>query len=195
MNGRSSWGAQFFDFDNDGDRDIIAANGTAEELILQYPLLLENDGKGHFKNSGQLYGDYFSTLRSGRGLATVDIDNDGDLDVIVSHLDKKATPVLLKNDGGSNNHWLGITLKGKKGPASALGAKVTITSGGKKQVLFNQPATTYLSNNDPRIHAGLGIFIKADLIEVRWADGTTDILKNVPADHYYVITQGEGREK
>ena len=69
MAGKGSWGAVLFDYDNDGDQDIVAADGTAEELILQYPLLLENDGKGHFKNAGQEHGRYFSEKRSGRGLA------------------------------------------------------------------------------------------------------------------------------
>jgi hypothetical protein len=142
MEGKSSWGAQFFDFDNDGDPDIIAANGTAEVLVDQYPLLLVNDGKGHFKNAGKEYGPYFTTKRSGRTLAVGDFDNDGDPDVIISHLDKDGTPVLLRNDGGNNNNWLGLTLKGKNGPASAIGAKVTVTAGGKKQVLVNQCATS-----------------------------------------------------
>ena len=108
MAGKSSWGAQLFDYDNDGDLDIVAANGTAEELILQYPLLLENDGKGHFKNVGKEHGAYFSTKRSGRSLAVWDFDNDGNLDIIISHLDKNGTPALLRNDGGNGNHWLGL---------------------------------------------------------------------------------------
>ena len=135
---------------------MVAANGTAKELILQYPLLMENDGKGHFKNVGMEHGKYFSTKRSGRGLAVWDFDNDGDMDVIISHVDKQSTPVLLKNEGGNSNHWLGLTLKGENGPASAIGAKVTVTTGNKKQVLVNQWATGYLSNNDPRMHVGLG---------------------------------------
>ena len=73
MEGKSSWGAQLFDYDNDGDQDIIATNGTAEELILQYPLLLENDGKGNFRNVGMDHGSYFTTKRSGRSLAVVDL--------------------------------------------------------------------------------------------------------------------------
>jgi enediyne biosynthesis protein E4 len=192
MNGRSSWGAQLFDFDNDGDPDIISADGTAEELILQYPLLLENDGKGHFKNTGQSHGSYFTTRRSGRGLATIDFDNDGDLDVLVSHLDEQGRAVLMRNDGGNGNHWIGLSLKGKKGAASESGSKVTITSGGKKQVLFNQPATTYLSNNDPRIHFGLGAVDIVDIIEIKWADGETDVLKNIKCDQYLIIEEGKG---
>ncbi len=192
MAGKSSWGAQFFDYDNDGDLDIVAANGTAEELILQYPLLLENDGKGHFKNVGKDHGAYFSTKRSGRSLAVWDFDNDGDLDIIISHLDKNGTPVLLRNDAGNSNHWLGLTLKGKNGPASAIGAKVTITYGGKKQVMVNQWATSYLSNNDPRIHFGLGQQKQIDLLEVNWSDGNKEVYKNIDCNRYITILEGTG---
>ena len=93
---------------------------------------------------------------------TVDFDNDGDLDVIISHLDKKGTAVLLRNDGGNRNHWIGLSLKGKNGTASALAQKSLLQPVVKKQVFFNQWATTYLSNNDPRVHVGLGAIGKAD---------------------------------
>jgi hypothetical protein len=192
MAGKGSWGAALFDYDNDGDLDIVAANGTAEELILQYPILLENDGKGHFRNVGQERGEYFSTKRSGRGLAVVDFDNDGDLDIIISHVDKDGTASLLRNDGKTNNHWLGLSLKGKAGSASAIGAKVTITAGGKKQVLVNQWATSYLSNNDPRLHIGLGQQKQIDLLEINWSDGKREIFKNIACDRYITILQGKG---
>ena len=190
--GKGAWAAALFDFDNDGDLDIFSANGTAEELILQYPLLLVNDGKGHFKNAGPKYGSYFSRKRSGRGCAVWDYDNDGDLDIIVSHVDLKASAALLRNEGGNKNHWLGITLKGKEGQASAISAKVCITTGGKRQVLVNQWATSYLSNNDPRIHAGLGRFKNIDTLEVHWSDGQKELYINVPADRYITIEQGKG---
>ena len=192
MTGKSSWGAQLFDYDNDGDLDIVAANGTAEELINQYPLLLENDGKGNFKNAGKVHGAYFSIKRSGRSLAVWDFDNDGDLDIIISHLDKNGTPVLLRNDGGNSNHWLGLTLKGKDGPASAIGAKVTITAGGKKQVRINQWATSYLANNDPRVHFGLGTINKIELLEIRWSDGKNETYNNIDSDRYITILEGTG---
>jgi enediyne biosynthesis protein E4 len=192
MAGKSSWGAQLFDYDNDGDLDIIAANGTAEELILQYPLLLENDGKGHFKNVGKEHGAYFLTKRSGRGLAVWDFDNDGDLDVIISHLDGDGTPSLIRNNDGNSNHWLGLTLKGKDGPASAIGAKVTLTAGGKKIVMINQWATSYLSNNDPRMHFGLGQLKKIDYLEIRWSDGKKEMYNKIDSDRYIVITEGTG---
>ena len=192
MAGKSSWGAQFFDYDNDGDLDIVAANGTAEELINQYPLLLENDGKGNFKNVGKEHGAYFSTKRSGRSLTVWDFDNDGDLDIIISHLDKNGTPILLRNDGGNSNLWLGLTLKGKNGPASAIGAKVTITAGGKKQVMVNQWATSYLANNDPRVHFGLGNAKQIDILEIRWSDGKTEVYNKIDSDHYITILEGTG---
>jgi hypothetical protein len=192
MAGKSTWGAQFFDYDNDGDLDIIAANGTAEELINQYPLLLENDGKGNFKNVGKEHGAYFSTKRSGRSLAVWDFDNDGDLDIIISHLDGNGAPVLLRNDGGNSNHWLGLTLKGKDGQASAIGAKVTVTAGGKKQVMVNQWATSYLSNNDPRIHFGLGQEKQIDLLEITWSDGKKEVYNKIDSNRYITIKEGTG---
>jgi hypothetical protein len=192
MSGKNCWGASFIDYDNDGDLDIIAADGNAEELILQYPLLLENDGKGQFRNVGKDHGAYFSTKRSGRGLAVLDFDNDGDEDVIISHVDLPGIPVLLRNDGGNLNHWLGITLKGKEGPASAIAARVTVTSGEKKQVFINQWTTSYLSNNDPRIHIGLGSQKQVDTLEINWSDGKKEYYKNIAADRYITILQGKG---
>ena len=191
MAGKGCWGAQLFDYDNDGDLDIVAANGTAEELILQYPLLLENDGKGHFKNVGQEHGPYFSDKRSGRGMAVWDYDNDGDMDIIVSHVDMQATAALLRNDGNTN-HWLGLTLMGKEGPAAAIGAKVIAIAGEKKQVLVNQWATCYLSNNDPRIHIGLGRQKLINQLEITWSDGKKEVYKNIACDQYLTILQGKG---
>jgi enediyne biosynthesis protein E4 len=190
--GKGGWGAALFDFDNDGDPDIVSANGTAEELILQLPLLLENDGNGNFRNIGKESGSYFNTKRSGRGLAVLDFDNDGDLDVVISHVDKDGPPVLLRNDGGNRNHWLGITLLGRNGPASAIAAKVTVTAGGKKSVYVNQWSTSYLSNNDPRLHIGLGSNKVVDQLEIDWIGGKKEILKNISADRYIIIKEGSG---
>jgi enediyne biosynthesis protein E4 len=192
MAGKSCWGAQLFDYNNDGHLDIVATDGTAEELVLQYPLLLENDGKGHFKNVGNEHGAYFSTKHSGRGLAVLDFDNDGDLDIIISNIDNNGMPALLRNDGGNKNNWLGLTLKGEKGPSSAIGAKVTINAGGKKQVRVNQWATSYLSNNDPRIHFGLGQQKMVDLLEISWSDGKKEVYNKIASDRYITILEGKG---
>jgi hypothetical protein len=190
--GKGGWASALFDFDNDGDLDIVTANGTAEELILQYPLLLENDGKGYFKDTGKNLGSYFNTKRSGRGLAVWDFDNDGDMDIIISHVDLKATAALLRNDGGNFNHWLGLILKGKNGPASAIAARVKVTAGGKRYVHVNQWATSYLSNHDPRMHIGLGKTETIDLLEISWSDGVKEEYKNISSDQYITIRQGYG---
>ena len=190
--GKGSWGAALFDYDNDGDLDIVAANGIAEELILSYPLLLENDGKGHFRDTGKEHGAYFGIKRSGRGMAVWDYDNDGDLDIIISHVDLKATAALLRNDGGNSNHWLGITLKGANGPSAAICARIVVMAGGKKQTHINQWATSYLSNNDPRMHIGLGQAARVDQLEVFWSDGTSETFRNIKADSYITIVQGKG---
>ena len=190
--GKGSWGAALFDYDNDGDLDIVSANGTAEELILQHPLLLENDGKGKFKDVGAKLGSYFSTKRSGRGLAVWDYDNDGDMDVIISHVDLQANATLLRNDGGNKNHWLGLTLKGKKGLASGIGAKITVTAGDKEQVFINQWTTGYLSNSEPRVHIGLGDQNKVRMLKISWPDGKQEVFKDIAADRYLTVEQGKG---
>jgi len=191
--GKGSWGAALFDYDNDGDLDMVAANGTGEAFVQQFPLLLENDGRGHFKNSGPALSPYFSTKQSGRGLAVWDFDNDGDLDIMISHLDEKASPpALLRNEGGNAGHWLGVTLEGSNGPASAIGAKVAITYGTRKQVKVNQWATGYLSSNDPRLHFGLGAFKLIDQMEIAWSDGKKEVYKNITADRYITLVQGKG---
>ncbi|HLO58960.1 MAG TPA: CRTAC1 family protein [Bacteroidales bacterium] len=187
--GKGAWASAFIDFDNDGDLDIVSANGTAEELILQLPVLLENDGKGHFKNTGSTYGDYFGIKRAGRGLAVCDYDNDGSMDIVVSHVDLQATASLLHNSGGNGNHWLGITLEGKNGPVTAIAAKVSVTAGGRKQEFVNQWSTAYLCNNDPRIHVGLGKSKTVDQIEVTWNNGKKTVMKNVEGDRYIVIKE------
>ena len=190
--GKGAWGAALFDYDNDGDLDIFSANGLAEELVKQKALLLENDGYGNFTDIGPNVSTYFEELRSGRGAAVWDFDNDGDRDIMVSHIDLKRTPILLRNDGGNQNHWLGLTLVGNKGPASAIGAKVTINSGNLKQVLVNQWATTYLSYHDPRLHIGLGKNEIVDQLEIRWPDGEIEVFKDLIVDRYIVIKQNLG---
>ena len=190
--GKGAWGAALFDFDNDGDLDLFSANGAAEELVLQLPLLLENDGSGRFEDVGPQRGAYFQTPRSGRGAAVWDYDNDGDLDIIVSHVDLQATPALLRNDGGNRNHWLGLTLLGSRGPASAIGAEVRVTTASRTQMKVNQWATSYLSYNDPRLHFGLGADAMVERVEIRWPGGEQEILEDVPADRYITLVQGRG---
>lgn len=190
--GKGAWGAALFDFDNDGDLDLFSANGLAEELVEQPPLLMENNGSGHFTDIGANISPYFKDLRSGRGAAVWDYDNDGDLDIIVSHIDLRATPVLLRNESGSRNHWLGLTLVGSKGPASAIGAKVIVKAGDLEQTLVNQWATSYLSYNDPRLHIGLGKYNRIDRLEISWPNGKTEVFVQLNVDRYMTIRQDVG---
>lgn len=192
FSGKGQWGANFFDFDNDGDLDIFTTNGTAEELILQHPLLLENDGKGNYTDVGKALNPYFNTKRSGRASVVWDYDNDGDLDILVSHIDLIATPTLLRNDIGSKNHWLGINLVGANGPASSIGAKVTLKTGNLVQVKINQWATSYLSYNDPRLLFGINKNEKINKLEVKWPDGSVETFFDVKPNQYITIKQGSG---
>ena len=192
MRGKGCWGASFLDYDNDGDLDLVTANGTAEELILQYPLLLENDGRGRFKDVGQEAGSYFRTKRSGRGLAILDFDNDGDVDIMISHVDLQASPSLLRNESGKENHWLGITLTGDLGLSSGLGAYVTLEADGKIQVGVNQWSMGYLSNNDPRMHFGLGKAQKIERLVVHWPDGKEQSFEDLETDQYITIDRNKG---
>jgi hypothetical protein len=192
--GKGQWASALFDYDNDGDLDIFSANGTAEELILQYPLLMENDGEGNFSDVGRKLGSYFTRKRSGRAAAIWDYDNDGDLDVIVSHVDLEGTPALLRNDFNNGNHWLGITLEGSSGPASAIGARVTVHVGGQRKVFINQWTTTYLSNSDPRLHIGLGGHQQIDRLEVRWSNGNAEYFSIPDLDRYVTLRQGTGEQ-
>jgi hypothetical protein len=181
-----------FDYDNDGDVDLFSANGMADLLVDQDQLLLENDASGRFSNVGPERSPYFREKRSARGAAVWDFDNDGDLDIIVSHIDLRGTVALLRNDGGNQRHWLGLTLDGGDRPVTAIGAKVTLRSGSRQQVRVNQWATSYLSCNDPRLHFGLGDHQLVDTLEVRWSDGRVERYRQVEADRYLTVVRGSG---
>ena len=186
---KGQWAANLFDFDNDGDLDLFAANGTAEELILQYPLLMENDGSAKFVDVGQENTPYFATKRSGRGGAVADFDNDGDLEIVISHVDLIASPVLLRNNNRQGN-WLGLELKGKT-PGNGIGAEVIIELNNRELSRINQWSNTYLSSNDPRVHIGLG---EADVIRklsIKWPGGTIDSFENIGVNQYLRIFEGQ----
>ncbi|HLF62109.1 MAG TPA: CRTAC1 family protein [Saprospiraceae bacterium] len=191
--GKGAWAALLFDYDNDGDLDIFSANGAAEILDEQYPLLLNNNGLGQFTNAGMESGPYFQQKRSGRGAAAWDYDNDGDMDIIVSHVDLKATVALLRNESSNDNHWLGLSLLGRDGSIAWPGTYITIRTGEKRQVIVHQPGNSYLSFSDPRVHIGLGNHNQADKIEIEWPDGNKEVFENIKADQYLNIRQGSGK--
>ncbi|MDH3709763.1 MAG: CRTAC1 family protein [Cyclobacteriaceae bacterium] len=190
--GKGGWAAMLSDFDNDGDLDIFSANGTAEELILQPPLLLENNGKGRFVNSGKTAGTYFQEKHSGRGAAVLDYDNDGDLDIIISHLEPGSKASLLENTHNHQNHWLGVTIVTSNDGTSLIGTKITLVAGSQTQVRVFQPSTGYLSYSDPRIHFGMGTNSQIDEVKIEWPDGAVETLKNVRIDQYISVGKGIG---
>jgi hypothetical protein len=189
--GKGAWAAAMFDYDNDGDLDILSANGMADLLQDQDQLLLENDGKGHFQNVGPERAAYFQTQRSARGAAVWDYDNDGDRDIIVSHIDLKGTPTLLRNEGTAHHHWLGLNLIAAGPGTAAVGAKVTVEAGDLRQVGVNQWATSYLSYNDPRMHFGLGPREHVDRVTIRWPSGRVQVIQDLTPDRYVTIVEGQ----
>jgi enediyne biosynthesis protein E4 len=190
MNGAESWGAGLYDFDNDGDLDVFAANGGADTLVEKRPTLLVNDGKGHFTDAADGGGPYFLGKRSGRGAAFGDFDDDGRIDVVVSHVDLKGTPALLRNVTANGNHWLGVALKQGRNRAEPVGALVRLTAGGRTQVRVYQRSQSYLSVNDPRLHFGLGKAARVEKLEVRWPGGTVETLTDLPVDRYMTVSEG-----
>jgi hypothetical protein len=196
----SGWGLRFFDYDDDGDQDLMLVNGHPDDLIemrtarVKYrePMLMfENTGRS-FKNVSAQSGAVFSKDVSGRGMAVGDYDNDGDLDVLVSN--NGEPPLLLRNEGGNRSHWLGLQLVATKSNAAAVGAVITWQAGGVKRSRLKTGGGSYLSSHDPREILGLGPAAKADSVEIRWPSGKVDKLTNLPADAYIKVVEGEGRK-
>ena len=199
----SGMGMKFFDYDNDGNPDIILSNGHPElnvakmvaGVTYEEPMLLfRNTGSG-FENVSKQSGPIFSRSIAGRGLAVGDFDNDGAVDVLVAVGD--SCPILLRNNAGGQNHWLGVRLIGRKSNIDAIGAKITYRSGNFQRDCYKFGGGGYLAAHDPRLVLGLGQRTKMDWLEVRWPQpgGTTERFTNLPLDRYITIVEGEGKWK
>ena len=185
----SGWSTRFFDYDNDGWKDIFVAQSHVMDTIektsgnlkyLEPPLLLRNES-GHF--SRVVAGDAFQKSWAGRGAAFGDIDNDGDLDIVVSNVGQK--PYVLRNDGGNRRSWLGIELVGMKSNRDGIGARIrVVSSSGLTQYFTVNTAVGYLSASDKRLIVGLGADPVAKTIEVRWPSGIVQKFENVKARQY-----------
>jgi hypothetical protein len=186
LDGLGQWGAGLHDLDLDGDLDLFTTNGVAHILEEQLPMLAVNDGHGHFSDARATAGSYFQILRSGRGAAFGDYDNDGDLDIVVNHVDHKADAALLRNESRRKGNWAGFRLEGRH-PRTSNGAMLTVEVGESKLVRVAQPNAGYLSGNDPRIHIGLGSASHADKVTVRWPSGRRQAWRKLPMDRYLVL--------
>ncbi len=181
------WASSFLDYDNDGDLDLFKVNGELQHEYGQEDQLFENDGSGNFTDVSLKHGDYFSKEYVGRGACFGDYDNDGDLDIYIVNLNSKG--VLLRNDGGNRDNWILLNLEGTHCNRDGIGAKVMVTAGGKTQYQDKQSASGYLSQNDPRLHFGLGKANKIDRIEIKWPDGKSQVLENVAVNQILKIKE------
>lgn len=192
------WGTGFFDYDNDGDDDLFVANGHVYPAVDEHGLatryaqmnqLFENDGAGGFTDVSSVSGPGLKISKSSRGLAMADLDNDGDLDIVIVNIDD--SPTLLRNDAGNVNNWLTVALVGKAWNRQAIGARVTLTTHGRSQSREVRAGTGYLSQDDLRMHFGLGQATVADRIVIRWPDGESDVMEDVAGNRLVWVTQGQ----
>jgi enediyne biosynthesis protein E4 len=193
------WGDAFFDFDNNGWLDLFVVNGhvypqvdTAEAgpKYREPGLLFYNQRIGTFKDISKLVGPALQLPRVSRGVAVGDLFNDGRMDIVIENL--KGGPTILQPQGGPSNHWIDLELAGSKSNRLALNARVKVTAGDLVQTSAVLSGGSYLSQNDLRIHVGLGGSKRVDKVEIFWLAGTTEVLTDLTADHIYDVKEGEG---
>jgi len=199
----SGWGLKFLDYDNDGNLDLLLSNGFPDDLVEQFsqqllfeePLLLFHKEGAKYKNVSDQSGPVFSKRFSARGLAIGDFNNDGAIDVLISLND--GAPVLLKNNVGAQNHWLGIQLEGRKANRDAIGARLTYQAGDLRRHRMQVGGGSFLSSHDPRILLGLGSHAKVDCVEVKWP-GPSELVErftDLPVDKYVKLVEGSGTKQ
>jgi enediyne biosynthesis protein E4 len=188
---------KFLDYDNDGWTDILQLNGAMLDNIHLYhrevsykePLLMfRNLGRGQFDKVSDSLGPDFTRPVAGRGLATADFDNDGDLDIVTNN--RGGYPELLRNDGGTANHWLEVQLTGTRSNRDGIGASLRLVSEGFVQVKQSEGGMSYMSASDRRVHFGLGHRTKVDSLEITWPSGQADRLADVPVDRIIAVREG-----
>jgi hypothetical protein len=191
------WGAGLSDFDNDGLLDIFVVNGhvypqvdslNVGQKYLQRRELYRNRGAGKFEEIARGSPDLL-VGKSARGSAVADFDNDGDLDVLVVNLNDR--PSLYRNDGGNRNHWIGFRLEGTRSNRSAIGARIEIEAGGRKQFSGVRSGASYISQDDLRVHFGLGGQTRVDRVRIRWPNGATEEFGALEADRIVTIKEGQ----
>jgi enediyne biosynthesis protein E4 len=193
------WGDAFFDFDNNGWLDLFLVNGhvypqmdTAEAgpKYRQPELLFYNQRNGTFKDISKLVGPALQLPRVSRGVAVGDLFNDGRMEIVIENL--KGSPTILQPQGSPSNHWIDLELAGSKSNRLALNARVKVAAGDLVQTYAVLSGGSYLSQNDLRIHVGIGSSKRVDKVEIFWPAGTTEVLTDLTADHIYDVKEGEG---
>ena len=202
----TGFGTAVFDAELDGDLDIVVANGRVSRadppagVKIKPPwdeyaepnLFQVNDGKEHFTLACDRAKEFCEPLEISRGLATGDIDADGDIDFVITNIQGPAR--VYRNDAPRKGHWLIVRATDPRLKREAIGSLVTVHCGGKKWVSMVQAGTSYLSHSDTRLHFGLGECHDADRIEVRWPDGITETFDGTPVDRVVEIVRGSGRK-
>ena len=187
------WGTKFFDFDNDGWVDLFVVNGHVYPQIPTYKqrnFVHRNNHDGTFTEIGEQLGAPFNEKRAGRGVAFGDLDNDGDVDLVINNLD--GPPTVLRNDGGNVNNSVLIKLVGVKSNRAGIGAMVKVVSGDLVQKDEVRSGDSYISQSDQRLHFGLEKRTKIDVIEVRWPSGIVDKLTGAKVNSIISIKEGAG---
>jgi hypothetical protein len=191
-----TWGNGFVDFDNDGKRDIFIACGHLQDNIEQFDdsstyhqqnILMMNTGDGKFVDVSDECGDGLKVKLSSRGAAFDDLDNDGDIDVVI--LNSRREPTILRNDSVNENHWIQICLQGVKTNRDGVGARVKVVAGDLTQIDEVHSGRGYQSHYGTRLHFGLGKRDRVDQVEVRWIAGGVDVVRNVEVDQVLNITE------
>lgn len=193
------WGTAFVDLDNDGWLDLLAVGGHVYPQVDTLPsgagyrqpkLLQMNQHNGVFCDASELAGPALKEKHVSRGLAVGDLFNDGNMDVVISDLD--GSPMILRNPGIAGRHWASFELAGTKSNRLALNARIKISAGGVTQSEEIHSGGSYLSQNDLRVHFGLGAATKIDSVEIQWPSGKTELLKDLAVDRFYSVLEGQG---
>ncbi|PYU75648.1 MAG: CRTAC1 family protein [Acidobacteria bacterium] len=194
------WGDAFVDLDNDGWLDLITVNGHVYPQVDTLPsgaryrepkLVHFNQRDGTFCDASDQAGSAILEPRVSRGLAVGDLFNDGNMDVVVEDLE--GSPMILRNHGITGRHWVSFELAGTKSNRLAIGAKVKIVAGGMTQTEEIHSGGSYLSQNDSRVHFGLGGATTITSVEIHWPSGAVERLKDLRADQFYAVLEGKGR--
>ncbi len=187
------WGTKFFDYDNDGWVDLFIACGHVYPQLEHYrqrKLLHHNNRNGTFSEVAAQFGAPLMQERAGRGVAFGDIDNDGDVDLVINDLD--GSPQLLRNDGGNTNNSVLIKTIGVKSNRDGIGARIKIVSGDLTQIDEVRSGGSYISQSDLRVHFGLEKRTRIDMIEVRWPSGVIDKITDARVNKILTVKEGKG---